>query len=138
MAELNRSAAALRIMGDDLNPEDITRILGCQPTCKQIKGEELVGRKTGTIRIAKFGMWSLESISRQPGNIDAQIQELLGKLSPSIETWNEISSRFEVDLFCGLFMDRSNEGISISAKSMTDLGIRGIELDLDIYGTTED
>ncbi len=138
MAELSRSAASLRIMGDDLDPEEITRMLGCQPSCRQIKGEELVGRKSGTIRIAKFGMWRLESISLEPGNIDAQIQELLGKLSPSIETWREISTRFEVDLFCGLFMVRSNEGISISAKSMTDLGRRGIELDLDIYGATED
>jgi len=41
---------------------------------------------------------------------------------------------YKIDLFCGLFMGGSNEGISISPESMVALGLRHMELGLDIYG----
>jgi hypothetical protein len=46
MAQLDRSVAALRITGDALSPDVITRSLGCEPTSAQPKGEELkiIGR----------------------------------------------------------------------------------------------
>jgi len=42
--------------------------------------------------------------------------------------------RFEVDIFCGLFMGSSNEGLSLSPRTLSALGQCGIELGLDIYG----
>jgi len=138
MAHLERSVAALRIMGDDLIPDEITRMLGCAPTFGQIKGEKLTGRKASTCRIAKSGMWCLNSVDREPENLDGQIEEILSKLSTSEDIWNGISNRFKVDLFCGLFLGSSNEGLSISPKSLAALGLRGIELDLDIYGSSNE
>jgi hypothetical protein len=125
-------------MGDDLVPDELTHRLGCQPTYAQTKGEELVGKKTGFVRIAKFGMWQLAADERGPEDIDGQIVELLGKLPASLDVWSEMSKRFEMDLFCGLFMEQSNEGMSISAPSLAALGSRGIDLQLDIYGSTDE
>jgi hypothetical protein len=134
MAQLNRSVAALRITGEALRPEDITALLGHKPTRAQTKGEELVGRVTGNKRIAKFGMWLLEATPSEPESLDAQIEELLGKLTADLSAWAHINDSHEVDLFCGLFMDGSNEGLSVSPTSLQSLGQRGIELALDIYG----
>ena len=50
-----QSVAFLRISGDDLDPAEITRALGCEPTESQRKGDVLVGRNTGVERLAKFG-----------------------------------------------------------------------------------
>jgi hypothetical protein len=53
--------------------------------------------------------------------------------------WRSIGEKHEIDLFCGLFLGVSNEGMSLSSKSLAALGVRGIELALDIYsGDDED
>lgn len=133
MAQISRSVATLRIMGDNLIPADISSLLGCDPTYEQTKGQILIGKKTGHKRVARFGMWRLEATDHEPENIDAQITELLNQLSQDISVWNSISAEFEIDLFCGLFMEESNEGMEISPISLKSLGERGIVLSLDIY-----
>jgi hypothetical protein len=133
MAAVRRSVATLRIMGDALQPEQITQAFGHEPTSAQTKGETLVGKKTGTSRIAKSGMWRLEATKQEPADLNAQIAEILSKLTLDLEVWRSITSVYATDLFCGLFMDQMNEGLVISSTSLAALSSRGIELGLDIY-----
>ena len=134
MAYLSRSRATLRIAGDDLDPEEVSRQLGCTPTTAQRQGEAIDRHKTGRVRIALFGMWRLEAASREPEDIDGQISEILGQLSDDLEVWRTIGQRYKVDLFCGLFMKTANEGLSLSPSSLHALGMRQIEIGFDIYG----
>jgi len=83
-------------------------------------------------------MWQLKAASCEPENLDKQVAELLAKLSPDLAVWASLSKRFEIDLFCGLFMEQSNEGGEISAATLMALGERGIALGLDIYGPTQE
>ncbi|MEM5314754.1 DUF4279 domain-containing protein [Paraburkholderia sp. JHI869] len=135
MGHLRKTMVSLRIIGDDLNPDEITRLLCCIPTDCQSKGDELVG-KSGRTRIAAFGSWSLKAPTRQPGNLNAQITWLMAAVTGDIEVWKSIAARYKIDLFCGLFMDQWNDGESISSASLSALGARHIQLDLDIYGAT--
>ncbi|NWK46454.1 DUF4279 domain-containing protein [Ralstonia pickettii] len=135
MAYLSRSRATLRIAGDDLDPEEISRQLGCKPTTGQRKGEAIVGHNTGQTRIALFGKWHLEAAPREPEDIDGQISEILGQLSDDLEVWRSIGQRYKVDLFCGLFMKTGNEGLLLSSGSLHALGVRQIAIGFDIYGT---
>ncbi len=137
MAQLERSVVSLRIMGDSLIPEEITTMLGHPPTYAQTKGETLIGKKTGIIRIAQFGMWRLDVEASKPENLDGQIGEILGKLTADLEIWSKMEKQFEMDFFCGLFMGKSNEGLSLSPQTLAAMGLRGIELGLDIYGPDE-
>jgi len=134
MAHLSRSRATLRIAGDDLDPKEISRQLGCKPTTAQRKGEAIVGHNTGQARIAEFGMWRLQAAPREPEDIDGQISEILGQLSDDLEVWRTIGQRYKVDLFCGLFMKNGIEGLSLSPGSLYALGVRQIEIGFDIYG----
>lgn len=136
MAHLHRSAATLRISGDDLDPDEISNMLGCTPTASQRKGDVFTSQASGRSRTARFGLWRLEASDREPENFDAQIEELLGKLSAAIDVWRSIGGRYKMDLFCGLFMRDSNEGAQISATSLVALGERGIDVSLDIYSPT--
>jgi Domain of unknown function (DUF4279) len=138
MAALYRTVATLRVMGEDLIPAQITELLGKEPAASQSKGERIVGKNTGTVRIAKFGLWRFDSTAQIPGNLDDQIEEILSGLSQDLSVWARITSQFEVDLFCGLFMKAHMEGLSISPKWLAALGNRGIELGLDIYGGDDD
>jgi hypothetical protein len=139
MAQVQRSVVTLRIRSDDLIPDEITRLLGATPTHAQIKGEKIVGRKTGHVRIAKMGMWRLSANDREPEDMDDQIEEILSQTTSDLTIWRSIAEEHEIDLFCGLFLGVSNEGMSLSSKSLAALGERGIELALDIYsGNDED
>jgi hypothetical protein len=138
MAQLHQSVAALRISGDDLDPAEITKALGCEPTEGQRKGDVLIGRNTGIERIAKYGKWHLQASEQEPEDLDGQIAELLRRLTLSLDVWKSIGARYQIDLFCGLFMQRSNEGLALSPESLAALGERGIELALDIYSPTRE
>jgi|SRR5580658_10253377 Domain of unknown function (DUF4279) len=137
MATLARSVATLRIMGDSLVPDDVTRILGAAPSASQVKGQELTG-KSGVTRTAKFGAWRLHATETSPADLDAQVAEILSRLSSDLNVWSDLSAKFDVDLFCGWFMDRENEGLDVSPQTLRSLGERGIELSLDIYAGNDE
>jgi len=139
MAQVQKSVVSLRIGSEGLIPDEITRLLGATPTRTQIKGEKIVGQKTGHVRIAKFGMWRLSASDRKPEDLDGQIREILSQTTSDLAAWRSIAEKHQIDLFCGLFLGGSNEGMTLSAQSLAALGERGIELGLDIYsGHDED
>ncbi len=78
-------------------------------------------------------MWRLHAVAREPGDLDGQIAELFSKTTADLEIWKSIATKYKVDLFCGIFLRGSNEGLSITSQSLTALGLRQIELGLDIY-----
>lgn len=137
MAQVSGSVVALRIGGDDLDPEKITEMLGCAPTKKQTKGQ-VIKSKSGSERIVKTGMWLLSASDCKPENIDGKIYEIFSKLTDNTAIWKSISDQYKLDLFCGLFMNEGNEGLSISSESLKVLGLRDIELGFDIYGPIEE
>lgn len=133
MAEIHRSAASLRIFGDELDPKWATSRLGKEPTRSVRKGERYDYPPGRQDRIADTGRWFLEAERREPGDLDGQIGAIFDGVSDDPEVWAEIVHRFRVDLFCGLWMAECNEGISLSPDTMMILATRGIPLNLDIY-----
>lgn len=133
MPNLHASLVTLRISGDHLVPDQIASLLGAQSTHAHIKGERSLGKRTRISTVRKSGTWQLSAIDREPADIDGQIQEILRKTSGNLDAWRDIGKRYDVDLFCGLFLDRDGEGITVSAQSLEALGTRGIDLSLNIY-----
>ncbi len=62
----------------------------------------------------------------------------MAKMTDDFMVWQALTSSYDVDMFCGAFMQSTNDGLSISPKTMLALGSRGIEFDLDIYGPDDD
>ena len=137
MAAFDHSLVTLRLFGDDLNPAEITALLGANPTASHHKGQELRGNQSGTVRIARSGSWQLDAARHAPEDLEAQIFEILDQLTGDLAVWQSLA-RFRPDLFCGLFMCSSNDGVSLSPRALLALGERGIELGLDIYEADEE
>ena len=131
---VSRTTASLRIRGDDLDPDEITALLRCAPTTSHRKGDIKVGSSTGKKYIKKSGLWSIAASETAREDLDKKIVDLLDRVTGDTQVWCAINTRFSADVFCGLFMDRSNEGLGISSSTMARLSERGIELKLDIYG----
>lgn len=137
MAAISKSTATLRIFGDDLAPEDVTGLLGKEPTAQYRKGDTrttAAGRKY----VRKYGMWRLECEDRSPEALDEQIAEILSGLTDDFAVWKSIALKYTVNLFCGAFMNESNEGFALSPATLSALGARGIEIQFDVYAPGEE
>ena len=132
MTQLHQSRATLRLIGDNLDPDEITRLLGATPTAAR-KKDAIWRTPNGREVIARTGMWRLLAADREPEDLDGQVVEILGKLTDDLGIWADLAHRFRLELFCGWFMAGSNEGVGISPKALAALAARGIALELDIY-----
>ena len=138
MAVFARSAATLRFFGDAFVPDEVTALLGCPPTRSARKGEVFVGKTTGQAVVAKTGRWTLSASDESPEGLDRQIEQLLAVTSNDLRVWQDLTTKYQADLFCGLFMSSGNDGFNLSASTLLALGSRGLKICLDVYGRSED
>jgi hypothetical protein len=111
---VDRSTMTLRIECDMAEVQQIAELLGCSS------------------EPSKHG-WRLSALASEPADINAQVQQILSRATSDLSVWRELSSRHRIDLFCGLFLERSNRGISLSPETMSEVSARGISFGFDIY-----
>jgi hypothetical protein len=128
MSALSKTAVSLRFFGDDLNPDEVTQLLGKEPDKAERRGD--VRSRGYTVR---RGIWSVRAGDCTPGDLDGQIAELLAGMTNDLAVWQRLASVYQADVFCGLFLEQNNEGISLSPQALQLLSERGIKLDFDIY-----
>ncbi len=58
----------------------------------------------------KYGAWVLKTEDRVPEALDDQLADIFAKLTQDLAIWKTLASRFNANVFCGLFMNGSNEG----------------------------
>jgi Domain of unknown function (DUF4279) len=117
-------------MGDTLDPSNISQLLCCEPHRAWRKGETM---PSGRIPRAS-GHWSIDSWAIEGGDLEKQIAALLARTTTDLKVWRDVSKRFRVNLFCGLFLEERSEGLHLSPGILLDVSQRHIELQLDIYG----
>lgn len=134
MDYLQRASVTLLIRGDDLEPAELTAILGRQPKIGVRAGESFENGN-GNIRTAQTGMWLVSDGYREPTNIDLQICDLLNSMPDSLSIWTDLSARFECLVALGIyFVDESwTAGINLESTTLRMLGERGLSLDFDMY-----
>jgi hypothetical protein len=124
----------LRIGGDSLKPDAISRLLGCSPTLGYVKGQIEPSKWKAIVR--KTGGWHLDAAEQQPGDVNAHVAELFRRVNNDLSAWATLSGEYKIDLFCVYFMSEAGEGVEASARTLKVLGDRGIKLGLCIYAPT--
>ena len=132
MPVVSKSIVTLRIHGDDLDPEEVSSLLGGKPTFSVPKNG-LSNYPRGRVRIARTGIWRIRTDYACPADLDGQIKEILDQLTDDLSVWDNISNRHHLDMFCGLWLSELNEMLGISPRPLKGLGQRNIPLLLDIY-----
>lgn len=137
MAIITQTAASLRFMARDFDPDEITKALGV-PTRSARKGET-VPLPNGATRVTHKAIWSVGNGSfEENGDINQQIAKLFVGLSDDMAAWKELAKRFEGEIFVGLQLHELNEGLNLSAETIEEIGRRGLRLELDIYSGKEE
>src|SRR5262245_54738430 len=104
--DVDETSVSLRFFGDTLDPDEISKLLNCQPTISYRKGDVMPDSRRN--KIAETGSWRLKRKRAGGVSLENQILELFGRLSADLEIWRKLTNQYHADLFCGLFMDSWN------------------------------
>jgi hypothetical protein len=129
---IQNSTVSLRLFGDDLEPAEVSSLLGSQPTEARKKGELIAHSRYH--RQARTGSWLLKSRLDRNTDLAKQIEALLNLVTSDVAVWRKLTERYSVDLFCGVFLDADNRGFDLSPHLVLRLAERGLSIGFDIYG----
>jgi hypothetical protein len=129
---IDSSSAGLRIFGDSLIPEEVTNLLGCEPTEARRKGDVIPDKRYH--RIARTGNWILDDDLPATADIKDKIENILSRVTNDLAVWKYLGEFFSIDIYCGLFLDEDNRGCEFSSDLLKMLGERRINLGFDIWG----
>jgi len=125
--------ATLRLFGDGLVPEEVTRLLKVTPTDAALKGETKVisGGKT---RTAPTGRWALETAQLiHSTNLEDHLCWLLEQVDASGISLPSLPGVSRSDVFCYWESATGHSGPEFSPEILGRLAKHGLTLGLDFY-----
>lgn len=125
---------ALALYSEELEPEEISRTLGVQPTSAHRRGESRGSRSPPY----SSGAWLLIEHGRDAELAEAIIDRLLKQLPEDPAVWRNLSTRHKIQFRFGLHMTGWNKGLSIPLKQVTRIAELGASMEVDIYAYGED
>lgn len=128
-----RATLCLRVCGDELDPMEVSRLLGHQPSRSQRKGQDVLDRLGQVRRVARTGSWILDYDPSPDAEIAEGIESLLALLSTDMRSWHALGENYQVDLLCDVFIRGVNQGFVLPSRILEILTLRGIALGVDIY-----
>lgn len=111
----------LALYGDELDPEEISNLLGCRPTHSHRRGEVRIGKKTGHKTVYKQGAWLLTVEGRAPRTADELTTELLEKIASDDGLWLGLGRRFDIQMRYGIFLEAWNSGFGLRRDMQAEL-----------------
>jgi hypothetical protein len=127
------SRLTLGIHGEDLDPDEISRLLGCAPSTAHRRGDACRGGPPWP-----RGAWLLSVEGKSPTGPEELVQLLLASLPADDGLWANLRSRFRLQLSFGIFTERWNRGFDLSADAVRRINALGAGLGFDIYANLED
>jgi hypothetical protein len=129
--EVDECSIMLRFLGDDLEPDLITELLGVPATLSYRKGDLCCSEGRPLNR--PTGFWLLDC-ERTTDTADNQIQLLLKNDLPiDLTIWRSLTESFIAELRVHLFLARWSRGTILAANTIELLAHRGLRLQFDIY-----
>jgi hypothetical protein len=126
---------SLSISAEDLDPDEITRLLGIQPTKAWRKGVPQSGRAGREGRVPTFGRWStgLRRDETTEWDVEEAISLVLDRILVKDEVWKQVVSNSKARIFVGLTLDTYNRGFGFAPSLLKRIAELGLMLDFDIY-----
>ncbi len=107
--------ASLRIFGDNLPLDEITRELGIQPTYTRRKGDR---SKPTSKTVYRDDAWFFDSSLPDTEPLHRHIDEVWTAVKPRAMYLKGLKQRFNIDMFCGYRSNCDHAGIEVPASSL--------------------
>ncbi|MFK7895533.1 MAG: DUF4279 domain-containing protein [Myxococcota bacterium] len=131
MGTIARVRVSLRVFGESLEPDEVSALLGREPTRCHRAGDKTGAN--GSSSVEPTGAWILDSWVSEKAEVEEHVESLLGALSNDSDEWENLTSRFSASLLCSVFLDQYNEGFELSPRVGQSLADRGLVIAFDIY-----
>lgn len=130
--DIDRLEIELRVTGDELDPERITRMLGVNPTRAARKGEEV---DVGGVPVAqRTGTWSYALPASPEWELGDAIDTLLEQLPHDPALWESLAGWATVAVVCGLYIHGVDRVAALAPDTLARLAERRLALCLQIRG----
>jgi hypothetical protein len=129
---VDETRVTLGIHGPDLQPEEISAVLGCDPTSARRRGD---ARRRGPP--SPQGAWLLTVEGKAPAEPDKLVRRLLAHLPNDPAVWEQLAARYSVRVTFGIFIGAWNRGFDLSPAAMRRLADLGATVGFDIYADGE-
>jgi hypothetical protein len=132
MANPGRLVASLTVVGEMVDPQEISNLVGAQPDRTHRVGDPVSTRSEARQRT---GLWSISTEARMGdhASLSEHIRELLGRVTRDQDVWRALATSHSARVFVGWFMDGENEGDGVEPDVMEELARLSLPLDLDVY-----
>jgi hypothetical protein len=122
------------VFGDSLEPEEVSALLGRDPTRCHRKGDPRRSDGSGKTRaVEPTGAWILDSWLPEKAEIEEHAEALLAAVSNDSDEWASLTARFSASILCSAFLDQYNEGFELSPRLAQSLADRGLVIAFDVY-----
>ncbi len=130
--DIERLDIELRVTGDDLDPERITRMLGVPPTVAARRGEAIdIG---GVPIVQRTGVWAYALPASPEWELGDAIDTLLDRLPHDPALWESLATWARVAVICGLFIHDADRAADLAPDTLARLAERRLALSLRIRG----
>lgn len=124
---------ALRIMGDNLDPDEVTKCLGREADKRQFKGQVMGISNDGSQNVSQCGCWTINMMDLDlEEGLEEALLEMMENLSDDSSVWSGLTEEASIDLFVDIYMGGCNDCFSLSPKTMRKMGERGIRVMVDV------
>ncbi len=125
MAGPGRLKASLIVNGEDVDPDEVTRLLGSRPD-RSYRVGDLVSSHSPTRR--RTGHWSIstEGVVPEAAPLEEHVAQLLSRVTNDVGVWNLLTARHDARVFVGWFMETGNEGLAIPPSLLAGLVWRSL------------
>ena len=130
--DIERLDIELRITGDDLDPDRITRMLGVPPTISARRGEEI--DLSGVPVVQPTGVWAYALPASPEWELGDAIDTLLDRLPHDPALWESLASWASGAVICGLFIHDADRAADLAPDTLARLAERRLALSLQIRG----
>lgn len=127
--------ATFRVLGEDLDPDDVTRLLGVEPS-QALRRDQLVPTQT-SVRRQETGVWLLKSEGKVAStSLERHLLFLLDRVEPRLAALDGLlrTHQATADFFCFWLSATGHGGPIFSADVMQRVAATGAELGIDFYG----